>query len=328
MFLDQLNLTDFRITKNRAYPIGAEPARDVLKLVQVGRDERGMSLIGCESRKRPADVEPDSGGWQRWAVEALREMTANGKFHGREVVATIPANDVFVDHISMPQSAGKGGNRESLQETVLSRIKHRLTFESDDIVLRFIPTLGDNGMVIAIEREKIDRHLAIYERANLQIKSIGIWPTAMSKSYFSLFCGGGGNGVGEAVMLVGIDEDATNVVVCRDGKALFARSISIGAGQFEDEGMVTRLVLELAACRGKFEFLYSKMPIERLVFFSGCREGETYRATCAAIAGQLEIAAQIGDCLAAVTRADANVELPPDCDYEFNWSTVLGLSLS
>jgi hypothetical protein len=30
-------------------------------------------------------------------------LTANGKFKGRDVIAAMPANEVFIDHMKMPK---------------------------------------------------------------------------------------------------------------------------------------------------------------------------------------------------------------------------------
>jgi len=315
--------------KNRAYPIGVDTGNDALKLAQLGYDGTGISLIACESTPLPADIEPGSSDWQRWAATTISELTATGKFHGRNAVAAMPASEVFVDHVTMPKADVAKGAGKKLHEGLLCRVRHKLPFEPDHVMIRSIHTIDDNFLVAAIEREKIDRHLAIYEKANLQVKSIGIWPTAMTNSYVTLFGPSDKPELDEISMLVSIEKSSTNVVVCRQRDLLFAHSISTGAKRLDDDdAMVTKLVLELAACRGKFEFMYPKARVERLVFLTTYRYAEEHRDICTAIARELELPAQMGDCLAAVAKsAPCNLSAEGSA-YSFNWTTALGLSLS
>jgi len=316
------------LLKNYAYPIGVDAGNDVLKMAQLGNDGTGVRLIACESKTRPSHVEPGAGDWQRWAAAAITELRATGKFQGRNAVAAIPAKDVFVDHITIPKAEAPIGTGRKLNEAVLSRIRHKLPFEPEDTMIKSTNTIGDNFLVMAIERDKIDRHLAIYEKANLQIKSIGIWPSAMTNSYVALFAACDKGELHETVMLVSIEQESTNVVVCRHRNLLFAHCISTGAKQLDDEARVTRLVLELAACRGKFEFMYGKVRVQRLLFLNNCRRADQYRNLFAAIAKQLELPAKMGDCLAALKKTDLSDLGSEGAEYSFNWTTALGLSLS
>ncbi|MHC4459171.1 MAG: pilus assembly protein PilM, partial [Planctomycetota bacterium] len=302
-------------------PIGVDMGDDTLKVAQLGNNEKCVDLIAGGSENRPEDVEPGSGGWQRWAIEAIRRLIANGRFQGREVMAAVPASEVFIDHIKMPKikdespKAKKGiwggapfaENRKleagldgRLQDAMFSEIRQKLPFEADDAVIKYIPTEEDNVLVIATEREKIDRHLAIYEKAHLQIKSIAVWPAALTNSYIKFF-GRREVDIETVVMLLDVEANYTNVVICRHKNLLFARSIPVGAKQLDDEKMITRLVLELTGCKQHFGSMYRKARIERLIFLSGQAVDKDIYAT---IAKQLEMPAQMGDCLRAVEIAD------------------------
>lgn len=333
----------FGFLKNHTYPIGVDIGDDTLKVAQLANNGKGVSLIAGGSEARPADVKPGSGNWQRWAIEALRKLTENGKFRGRNIIAATPAGDVFIDHIKMPKV-----NDDKLQDAIFSKIKQKLPIEPEDAMIKYIPTEQDNVLIIATERKKIDRHLAIYEKANLQIKSIGIWPTALTNTYTSFF-GRRKTDIGAIVMLLDIKTNCTNVVICRHKTPLFAHSMPIGAKQLErapehdeehlgtrSDEIVTRLVLELTACRRRFTSMYRNAQIERLIFLSG---QAVDKDICGTIAKQLEMPAQIGDCLAAVEianlcdlgvdrRASASVETAPQKQEQVDWATAFGLSLS
>ncbi|HUW18746.1 MAG TPA: pilus assembly protein PilM [Sedimentisphaerales bacterium] len=325
--------------KNRAYstlpvlrrvakccPIGVDIGDDTIKMVQLSNNNSGkdVSLIAADSKNQPEELKTGSGNWQRWTIEAMHQMTANGKFRGREVIAAMPAAEVFIDHVRMRRMRDGEATEEKLQDAIFSRIKQKLPFEPDDAMIKYIPAEDNNVVVIAAERKIIDRHLAIYENANLKIKSIGIWPVALVNSYTAFFARRKAD-IEAVVMLLEIDACHTNAVACRYRNLLFARSIPIGANQLENGEMMARLVLELNACRRHFGSMYKNVPIERLIFLTSQSKSTNM---CGTIAKQLEMPAQTGDCLAAVKVAKPDRLGVDRRDSQVNWATAFGLSLS
>ena len=317
-------------------PIGVDIGDDSLKLVQLGNNGNGMTLIAGGSENRPDDVKPGSGEWQRWAIETIQRLTMNSDFRGREATAAMPASEVFIDHIRMPK---KDNHKLKLEDAIFSKIKQKLPFEPvrNNVMIKYISTEDNNTLVMVTERKIIDRHLAIYEKAGLVIKSIGVWPVALTNCYVSFF-GMRKSDIEAIVMLICIEANCTNVVICHHKNLLFARSIPIGNKQLADEKVVTRLVLELSACRRQFGSMYQNAQIERLIFLSS---NAVDRDVCATIAKQLEMPAQMGDCLAAAKIADpdrlgipmdegagASAETVLEKWGQVNWATAFGLSLS
>jgi Tfp pilus assembly PilM family ATPase len=321
----------FRFLKNDTCPIGVDMSNDALKLVQLANNGKAVSLIAGSSEALPGDIKPGSGSWQRWAIEAIKKLTTDGIFQGRDVIAAMPAGEVFIDLIKAPaQPKTKKKTRQApktidgeLQQALFSKVRQSLPFDADKAMIKYIATEQNNVLAIAAEREKIDRHLAIYEKANLQIKSIGVWPAAMANTYVTFF-GRRKTDVEAIVMLLDIEADRSNVVICRHKNLLFARSIPIGAKQLNDEKVLTRLVLELTGCRRYFGSMYREAKIERMIFLSG---GVVKTNICTTIAKQLETPAQMGDCLAAVEITDPAGLGIDRRQSRLNWATAFGLSL-
>ena len=318
---------------NRACVIGVDLSNDSLKMVQLANSGKGIHLIAGRNEDRPESVQPGSAGWQRWAVEAMREATANGGFRGKEIMAAIPPSDVFIDRIKIDlpfhdnarnRKAAAKANDEQVPQAVFSKIKQKLPFQLDDAMIKYIPTEQDSALVVATDRKIIDRHLAIYEKAGLAIKSISVWPMALVSCYTKFF-GRRKADLDSVVMLLDIEAGCTNVVICRYKRLLYALSIPIGANGVDDEKVLTRLVLELTACRRQFVSIHQDAQIQRLIFLSGpAVSADVYRT----IAKQLGIQAQIGDCLAAVDLANPSNAGIDRRDCHVNWAIAFGLSLS
>jgi Tfp pilus assembly PilM family ATPase len=174
----------FGFGKKQSYLIGVDLGNDCVKLAQLANGTEESVLLAGQYVNRPADVTAGTARWQRWAIEVMQEATANGHFKGKEVVAALPANEVFIDHLRWPR---KFDGR--IEEAIFSKIKQKLPFEpiQKNTMIKYIPAEQDNVIVLETERTIIDRHLAIYERAGLALRSIGVWPVALAGCYAQFF---------------------------------------------------------------------------------------------------------------------------------------------
>jgi Tfp pilus assembly PilM family ATPase len=311
----------FGLLKKRSHLIGVDLGNDCLKLAQLANGSEEAVLLAGQYVNRPADITAGTARWQRWAVEVMGQATANGHFKGKDVVAALPANEVFIDHIHWPKKFdGK------IEEAIFAKIKQKLPFEpiQKNTLIKYIATEQDNVIVLATERTAIDHHLAIYERAGLTIKSIGVWPVALATCY-AYFFGRRNTDLDAIVMLLDIQPECTNMVICRHKHPLYACSVPMGAKQLKEEPQVGRLVMELTANRRQFLSIYKNAQIERLIFLSGLAvEPDVYRM----IARQLEVQAQMGDCMAATEVTDPDHFGLDMRNGKVSWALAFGLSLS
>jgi hypothetical protein len=324
----------FGLLKKLAYPIGIDISDDSLKIVQLENKGRNVGLIAGFSESRPEDIQAGGGNWQRWAIERIQQWTTVGNFQNKDVVAAMPTNAVFTELMKIPKV-----NERELQNAIFSKVKTKLPFEpvQENIMLKYFPTIEDNILVIATERAVIEGHLAVYEKAGLAIKAMSVWPVALVNCYTRFF-GRRQSDLDSVVILVDIENDCTNVVICRHKYLLFARTIHIGTAGGNDESEVTRLIMELISCKRQFTSMYNNFQIDRLIFMSSRAED---REICATLAKKLEMPAQVGDCLAAAETADPYrlsrdsriykqiAGNPIDKRHnQVNWAIAFGLSLS
>ena len=230
----------------------------------------------------------------------------------------MPQNEVFTNQVIIQKN-----KEENLHESIVTKVKHRLPFPPEKAILKYIQGHEENYLVIATETEKINRHLAIFEKANLNVNSIGIWPTAITNCYVNFF-GRRQSDLQAIVMLLDVKTEYTNVVICRHKNVLFARPIPIGTKELTDSEKVSKLVLELTACQQSFDSMKMESSIDRLVFLCGSAFDQEL---CRTIAKQLKLPAQIGNCLAAVNVKNLTQTPVDRRTNNFNWTTVFGLAL-
>jgi Tfp pilus assembly PilM family ATPase len=311
----------FGFGKNQIYSIGIDMSPDGLRLAQLVNCGRDVGLVAGSYENCPDTVKGGTAAWQRWAVNALKRMVVKEPFKGKSAKVAIPAGDVYIESVKLPKKSDS-----ELEDALFARIKSRIPSgcTRENTMIKYVPTDQDNALVLATDRETINRYLAVYERAGLDVKAISVWPEALIQCYTNFF-GRRKSDTNAIVMLLDIEKDCTNLVICRYNQNLFSRSIPISASSLSDENAISRLVLEVTACRRDFVSLYRNAAISRLIFLSGpVVATEVY----ANIARQLEVQAQIGDCLIAVEMSDAMCHELDRRDIHINWATAFGLSLS
>jgi Tfp pilus assembly PilM family ATPase len=303
--------------------IGIDVCRDGLTVAQLARhqDKDKVGLLAASRVSCPDEGAFGTPAWQRWAVEALRQIVGSGGFRGKGVTTALPAGDVFITCIECPAHAGADSENE-----VFSAVARKLPtgWVRENTIIQCIPTEQERMVVMAAERTAIDRHLAIYERAGLAIKSISVWPVALTECYATLFAKHAGDLIA-VVMLVAFQTDRISMVVTRHRSLLYASSVPVRRQGVQDKEYLGKSTAALASCRREFSLLYHQTPIERLIFFSGPTADPRL---CQTLATQMEIRAQLADCLQAVRTTDSSHSDPRVQGADkANWAFSFGLSL-
>jgi Tfp pilus assembly PilM family ATPase len=310
--------------KRKVFPIGVDMGSETLKMAQLVQDSDGLRVIAGTKDDLPPDVKLGTSQWQHWVIKTIRQMISQGTFKGRKVITAVPVDEVFIDQIKIPRTPD-----EKLKDAVLGKIAGKLPFESKDALVQFVVTNAaaeTDVLVMATERTKVDRHLAIYEKAGLQIQAICVWPLAMVSGYINFF-GRRQSDMNVTVMLLEVGANFTKVAICRHKNLLFARLLPIGIKHLVSEEIVKRLVQELVSCARYFEGATKGAHIDRLIFLAGHSTDRDLCQNIVQLAQHLHVPAQIGDVLAAVEMTE------PGKSFErrgsnVNWTSSFGLSLS
>lgn len=321
----------FNLNTKKLCPIGIDLGSGYLRMAQIGLNGRQPYLHAAGLRPKPADIPARSPAWQRWAIDAVKQLCQESPFKGHSIVTSLPSDDVFIDPVKISRTS-----LDKLNELIPQKLQKRLPFPAEDALFQHIVAENGNGdkspsdmvnvLAIATAREAIDRHLAIYERAQLDVTGISIWPMAMIRSFITFFCRRE-NEQSNVAILLDVGTNHTNVVITRGPDLLFARVMSIGYMQLEQGQMVQRLFSEIDACVRYFEESGKNLRIERMIFLAGCGTTPALCEKVAELAQRMQVPAQIGDVLSAI-----EINHGPEClvdrrNSKVDWATAFGLSL-
>ncbi|RKY07515.1 MAG: hypothetical protein DRP66_06580 [Planctomycetota bacterium] len=309
--------------------MGVDLGSSYLRMAQLGTNGHGLYLHGMGCEKRPEEIESGSSDWQKWAAKTIKQMTKRGGFKDKKVVTALPSQDVFIDQIRIPRMpANKVG------DAVMANVRQKLPFDAGQAMIKHVvaeqtgsKTSEMDVLVMAADCVIVDRHLAIYENAGLDVQSINVWPFAMTNSFMEFFSRRREE-QDKVAMLLDMGTRNTNVVICRNRNLLLARVVSLGFADLEQDEGVQRLISEIDACSRYFEFHCGGMHIQRLVFLSAKNVDKRICYKLAEMAQRMQIPAQIGDVLTAVDMRPGSHAGADKCNSHIDWSVAFGLSLS
>lgn len=309
-----------RLAGRKRTSIGIDTAGEGLHLVQLGGRGAGTEAMELAFHPRPEQIPSGTAAWQHWGVEALNDLLKQGAWGCKSARGVISASQMIVETVERVKTKD-----DKFLETMVARIRPRIESgcTRETLVIKDLPIDNTYTLVMATDREWVNRYLATYEKAGLEIEALYTWPETLHRCYCQFF-GRRDSDQKATVMLLDVRRDYTHAVICRQDKIYFARRLSVGVEALHDDKMLDRLILEVGTCRRDFEMLYSSITLERLVFLSGASvPNNVYMA----IAKEVEMAAQVGDCLNAVSQTPCVTKQKSLNHASGSWASAFGVCL-
>jgi len=296
-------------------------------MAQLSQKDNGVSLVAIDSIPVPDQIVAGSVEWQKWAIKAIKKLHRESDFKGKIVHTSLPSSDIYIDQLKINRS------EENIEDAIFEKIKPKISFSKEDAVIKYVLSENENSngkqdvMVMATEKLKIDHHLAIYEQAGLEVKSLSLWPFALTSSYINFF-GRRTSDMDLVVLIVDIYPENTNVVIARHSELIFARTLNVGTDQLGQGQNIDTFTSELNGCVQYYETVCDGSNIQKLLITSGSSIDAAVCENIAEIAKQMHIAAQVGDVLAAVEINDDLKQQIKNSGRLTGWAPAFGLSLS
>jgi Tfp pilus assembly PilM family ATPase len=309
-----------KMARRKGTSIGIDTAGEGLHLVQLSGQEAGSEVLGLAFQPRPEHIESGTAAWQRWGVESLQNLAKQTGGYSKSARGVISASQMIVETVERTKLKD-----EKFLETMVARMKPRIENDctKETLVIKDLPIDQTYTLVMATDREWVNRYLATYEKAGLEIEALYTWPEALNRCYCRFF-GRRESDRKDTVMLLDVRRDYTHGVICRHDKIFFARRLSVGGDVLGNKKMLDRLILEIGTCRRDFAMLYSDVILSRLVFLSGASvPNEVYMA----IAKELEMTAMVGDCLNAVAQTSLVTRQKELNHTSGSWASAFGICL-
>lgn len=317
----------FSFIKKEMAPIGVDIGSGYVKMAQLDGSNGMPKLIEATSEQVPDHIQVGTPEWQKWAVKAIKKMMTNSAFKSRNAISSMSSDDIFIEHVKV------SGSEEDIEKKAFEQIKKKLPFSPENAMVQCVTSEISNGknkrdvVVMVADKVKVQRHLAIFERAGLELKSMSVWPLAITQTYTRFFARRAADA--EVVsMLLDVGANHSNVIISKHDNLLFARVIPLGFNQLKTDSAGEELLSELLACWRYFESMETGQEISKLLLLSGSNIDKAVCEKVALLAKQMHVPAQIGDVLAAIESATGNEISQERRGSRLCWATSFGLSLS
>ena len=211
--------------------IGLDLGNDSVKVIELARTSSGLELVRygiTKVREEKGQIGGEAG--PEVMLEAIQRAFAESGIPMGAVCTAVSGESVIVRPIPMPRFETK--REEEFEMAVRSEAGEYIPFEMDDVILdyqRLGTKPGREGtsraaevLIVAVKKDLIDRHLGLVEAVGLDPVIIDVDSIALVNAVIS----GSDINPDEAIAVVNIGSNVTNIAIMRNQMTRFTRDLS------------------------------------------------------------------------------------------------------
>jgi type IV pilus assembly protein PilM len=212
-----------------ANPIGVDFGSDCLRMVQVQVSDGEPRITAAASADVPAHVRNDPNARTAFFAETARDLLAQGKFKGRQVVLALPAAQMYIQHLRLPKM-----DDDALKKALPWEARGKLPIDPSHALLRHTVAgeiyqdsePKDEVILMAAARETVSGLLASAAKAKLDVLGMNVEPMAIVDCFNHVYRRKQDQ---TAInFFVDIGYKSSRAIIAEGSRILFARTIPIG----------------------------------------------------------------------------------------------------
>jgi type IV pilus assembly protein PilM len=212
-----------------ASPIGVDFGSDCLRMAQLQVIDGEPRIVAAASADVPAHVRNDPAARASFFVETTKDLVAQGKFKGRQVVLAVPAAQMFIQHLRIPKM-----DDEALKKALPWEARGKLPIDPTQAVLRHTVAgeiyqdsePKDEVILMAAARDTVNTLLASAAKAKLDVIGMNVEPMAIVDCFGHVYRRKTDQkSVG---CFIDIGWKSSRAIIAEGSHILFARTIPIG----------------------------------------------------------------------------------------------------
>jgi type IV pilus assembly protein PilM len=230
-----------------------------IKMLQLVISNRQIGVLAADKVRIDPKINGDGQERRRFVVSAIKQMLADGNFHGRNVVSCLPSDKLKITSLRVSET-----ETGQMEQTLAKEAANRFALNPDTDAIKYIHAgsvqQGDevkNELILfATDNETIKDHIAMLEEARLKPVAIDTVPGALFRSFERSLRRQ--EDKERTVVFADIGSQFTTVVFGRAGEICFVKQIALGGENFDRE-IAARLGIEIFEAA----MLRSRLRIER-----------------------------------------------------------------
>jgi len=217
-------------------PIGLDIGHNSIKMIQLLMNGEQLSVIAAQKARIDPGINGDEQERSRFVISAIKRMLAEGNFHGRNVVSSLPNDGLEITSLRLAEAQSDG-----IEQALRKEVVQRFGLDPDEDAMEYVVAgnvhQGDeikNELILfAADNEKIKSHIEMLEQAGLKPVSIDAIPCALFRSFERSLRRQ--EDKERTVVFVDVGNQLTTVVFGRGGEISFVKQIPLGGEKFNEE---------------------------------------------------------------------------------------------
>ncbi|MBC8471300.1 MAG: pilus assembly protein PilM [Planctomycetes bacterium] len=216
-------------------PIGLDIGHNSIKMIQLLVNGEQLSVIAAQKARIDHDINNELEK-NMFIVSAIKQMLAEGRFHGSNVVSSLPNDGLEITSLRLAEAQSDG-----IEQALRKEVVQRFGLDPDEDAMQYViagnvhqgDEIKNELILFAAANETIKSHIELLEQAGLKPVSIDTVPCALFRSFER--SQRRQEDRERTVVFVDVGNQFTTVVFGRGGEISFVKQIPLGGEKFNAE---------------------------------------------------------------------------------------------
>jgi len=239
-------------------PIGLDIGHNSIKMIQLLVNGEQLSVIAAQKTRIDHGIN-DEREKNIFIVSAIKQMLVEGRFHGKNVVSSLPNDGLEITSLRLAEEQSDG-----IEQALRKEVVQRFGLDPDEDEMQYMiagnvhqgDEIKNELILFAAANETIKSHIELLEQAGLKPVSIDTIPCALFRSFERSLRRQEDRE--RTVVFVDVGNQFTTVVFGRGGEISFVKQIPVGAEKFNEE-----IVAKLGVDISEAEMLREALQMEK-----------------------------------------------------------------
>jgi type IV pilus assembly protein PilM len=230
-------------------------------MIQLAMNGEHISILAADKVRVEAGMNGDGEARRSFVISAIKQMLAEGKFRGRNVVSCLPNDKLKITSLRLAETETDG-----IEQALRKEAGQRFGLDPERDTINYLVAgdvqYGDeikNELILfAASDETIRSHIAMLEEVQLRPVAIDTVPCALFRSFER--SRRREEDKEQTVVFVDVGSQFTTVVFGRGGEISFTKQIPIGGEKFNSE-----IASKLGVSIDEAEILREKLQMESAI---------------------------------------------------------------
>jgi type IV pilus assembly protein PilM len=229
-------MISWKLKSRSLLPIGLDIGHNSVKMIQLVMNGGQISVLAADKVRIDRSIDGDGEKRRSFVISAIKQMLAEGKFHGRNVVSCLPNDRLKITSLRLAEAED-----EKIEQALRKEVAQRFGLDPDKDAINYVlagnvrqgDEIKNELILFAADDETIKSHIGMLEEAQLRPVGIDTIPCALFRSFDRSLRRQEDRE--QTVVFVDVGSRFTTVVFGRGGEISFVKQIPIGGEKFNRE---------------------------------------------------------------------------------------------